>query len=79
MDIEINFYDLPSDILKKIYMINHRLEQTDNKLKYNNIINELTRLHNMHGYSFYRNKNLLKRINRNYKWWQNNMCWDNLK
>ena len=75
----INFYDLPADILQKIYMINHRQEREKNKLIYNDNIKELNRLHHMPGITFYRCRNLLKKINKDYIWWRNNLCWDNLR
>lgn len=66
----INLYDLPFEIICKIYFIKNKELSNLYKSNYLNTINELKQLHLKHYYTFFRGKKILTNISKNIVWFE---------
>ena len=65
----INFYDLPFDIICKIYYIKNKNLKKIYRINYLKTLNELKKLHNDNFFTFFRGRRILTNIKKNIIWY----------
>ena len=66
----MNLYDLPYELICKIFYIKNKEYNKEYKQNHYLMINEIKYLHVIHAYTFFRGRKLLTNINKNIIWFE---------